>query len=374
MIKSYIVRLFPTKEQEQLFWQHIGASRFIWNYMLDLQEKRYAKGEKYLNAYGMNYFLTHMRKIKDYEWMNSISILTFRSTCKNLAKAYKDYSENKKGHPHLKERKQSKKSYCAGQISFSEQSVYIPKIGEIKYQSNYSFSQSSQQKFINPCVSYSPNGKWLLSFGMECESQAPTLNDFSMGIDLGVKELAVVACGNEHLVFHNKNKSSKVRKLRNKLKHLQRTLARKYRVNGNYEETANVRKLKNKIKRLSFHITNVQKDYLHKTTHELVNKLPKRVVMETLNVQGMMKNRHLARAIQEQCFYEFMRQMKYKCEWNGIKFVQVDRFFPSSKTCSCCGAIKKDLKLKDRVFKCPECSNTIGRDYNAALNLMRYGA
>lgn len=133
-----------------------------------------------------------------------------------------------------------------------------------------------------------------------------------------------------------------------------------------------MRKLKNKIKRLSFHIASVQKDYLHKTTYNLVNKLPKRVVMETLNVQGMMKNRHLARAIQEQCFYEFMRQMKYKCEWSGIEFVQVDRFFPSSKTCSCCGAIKKDLKLKDRVFKCSECGNVIDRDYNAALNLMRY--
>ena len=376
MIKSYIIRLFPTKEQEQLLWQHIGASRFIWNYMLDLQEKRYAEGEKHLSAFGMGYVLTEIKKKEEYEWLKSIALHSLQTVCADLAKSYDSFFKKQKGHPHFKSRKKSKPIYplpCdVGGVWFSENEVQIPKIGKIKYHSNYVLPYGRKQKFINPRISYSPNGKWLLSFGMECESQVPVLNDFSMGIDLGVKELAVAACGDERLVFHNKNKSSKVRKIKNKLKHLQRVLARKYRVNGNYKETANVRKLKNKIKRLSFHIANVQKDYLHKTTHELVNKLPKRVVMETLNVQGMMKNRHLARAIQEQCFYEFMRQMKYKCEWNGIEFVQVDRFFPSSKTCSCCGTIKKDLKLKDRVFKCSECGNTIDRDYNAALNLMRY--
>ena len=119
----------------------------------------------------------------------------------------------------------------------------------------------------------------------------------------------------------------------------------KFRVNDSYEETSNIRKTKKKIKRLYYHIANIRKDYLHKTTHELISKCPKRVVMETLCVQDLMKNKHLAKYIQEQCFYEFKRQMKYKCEWNGIEFVEVERYYPSSKTCSCCGAIKKDLKL-----------------------------
>lgn len=113
-------------------------------------------------------------------------------------------------------------------------------------------------------------------------------------------------------------------------------------------------------------------NYVHQVTHVLVSMLPMRVVMEDLDVSGMMKNRHLSRAIQEQCFFEFLRQMRYKCEWNGIKFLQADRFYPSSKTCSCCGAIKHGLKLSDRIFVCTECNTVIDRDYNAAINLMRY--
>ena len=113
-------------------------------------------------------------------------------------------------------------------------------------------------------------------------------------------------------------------------------------------------------------------NYVHQVTHSLVSMLPMRVVMEDLDVSGMMKNRHLSRAIQEQCFFEFLRQMRYKCEWKGIKFLQADRFYPSSKTCSCCGAIKHDLKLSDRIFVCTECKTVIDRDYNAAINLMRY--
>ena len=143
-----------------------------------------------------------------------------------------------------------------------------------------------------------------------------------------------------------------MRQLNRKLAHYQRNLARKYSVNGSYEETSNVRKTKKKIKRLYYHISNIRKDYLHKTTHELISKCPKRVVMETLSVQDMMK---------------------YKCEWNGIEFVEVERYYPSSKTCSCCGAIKKDLKLNDRIYHCGACGLTIDRDYNAAVNLMRYG-
>ena len=120
-------------------------------------------------------------------------------------------------------------------------------------------------------------------------------------------------------------------------------------------------------------LSNIHSNYIHQTTHTLVSFLPKRVVMEDLNILGMMKNRHLSMAVQDQRLCEFIRQMKYKCEWNGIEFIQADRFYPSSKTCSCCGNVKKDLKLKDRTFVCSECGFTLDRDLNAAINLMRYG-
>ena len=357
-------------------WRHIGASRFIWNYMLALQQERYKNGEKHLSAYGMNYVLTDVKHSDGYEWLNDISCSTLQRTCADLAKAYDGFFKKQTGFPKFKSRKKSKPSFALadaiGKVWFSETCVNIPTVGKVAYKTNYNIPLGRDKKFANPRISYTANHKWIITVGVDCESQAPMLTDKPMGIDLGVKELAVVAFGDEQIVFHNKNKSKKVRQLRRKLKHLQRNLARKYRTNGSYEETNAIKELKDQIKRLYFHISNIQRDYIHQTTHTLVSLLPKIVTMEDLNVKGMMRNRCNSRAIGEQCFSEFIRQMKYKCEWNGIEFFQVDRFYPSSKTCSCCGAIKKDLKQGDRTYICKECGTVIDRDYNAAINLMKY--
>lgn len=376
MIKSKIIRLFPTKEQEQKFLRHVGASRFIWNYMLALQIKRYEDGEKYLGAFGMNYLLTELKKTDELSWLYNVSNSMLQRSCADLARAYDDFFKKRKGFPKFKSRKKAKPSFPLadgiGKVWFSEHVVTIPVIGKVAYKTNYNIPYGNKQKFTNPRISYTANGKWLLTLGVECETQAPTSTNKPMGIDLGIKEMAVVSFNNECYVFNNRNKSRRARELRCKLKHYQRCLARKYRMNGSYAETQNIRKNKEKIKLLYYHIANAQKDYIHQTTHTLVSMKPKRVVMEDLNVQGMMKNRHLSKAIQEQCFYEFIRQMKYKCEWNGIEFIQADRFYPSSKTCSYCGAYKRDLKLSDRMFHCSECGAELNRDYNAAINLMRY--
>ena len=196
-----------------------------------------------------------------------------------------------------------------------------------------------------------------------------------MGVDLGVKDLAVVEFNNEKIVFHNINKSKKVRILKKRIQHTQRTISRKYECNrkgSKYFKTNNILKEETKLRKLHYRLANIRNNYIHQTTHSLVKLLPKRVVMEDLNVTGMMSNRHLSKAIQEQGFNEFIRQMRYKCEWNNIEFVQVDRFYPSSKTCSNCGCIKSNLKLKDRTYVCEDCGFTIDRDYNAAINLSRY--
>lgn len=376
MIKSKIIRLFPTKEQEQKLWRHVGASRFIWNYMLALQIKRREEGEKHLNAFGMNYLLTELKKTDELSWLYKVSNATLQRSCADLAGAYDSFFKKRSGFPKFKSRKRSKPSFPLrsdiGAVWFSETTVRIPIIGKVAYKTNYVLPFGSKQKFSNPRISYTANGKWLLTLGTECETQAPVLTNKSMGIDLGIKELAVVSFGNECVVFGNKNKSRQMRQLRRKLAHHQRNLARKYRMNGSYAETRGIRRDKEKIRRLYYHISNSQKDYIHQTTHKLISMRPKRVVMEDLNVRGMMKNRHLSKAVQEQCFYEFIRQMRYKCEWNGIEFVQADRFYPSSRTCSCCGGYKKELKLSDRIFHCTECGAELDRDYNAAINLMRY--
>ena len=218
--------------------------------------------------------------------------------------------------------------------------------------------------------------KYFISFGLECENQTRELNDYSMGIDLGVKDLAVISYGENSLVFHNINKSSKVKKLYRELKHLQRSISRKYETNkqGNkYVKTNNIIKAEEKLRKINKKISDIRNNYIHQTTHKLIELLAKRVVMEKLNVLGMMKNKHLAKVIGEQNFYKFIEYMKYKCEWNGIEFIQVDRFYPSSKKCSCCGNIKKDLKLSDRVYVC-KCGLNIDRDLNAAVNLKNYVA
>ena len=377
MIKGFKIRIYPTKEQEELIWKHIHASRFIWNYMLDLQQKNYADGGKFISAFGMHYLLPGIKKQGGFEWLNEVSSQMLKRTCGDLAEAYKRFFGGS-GFPKFKSRKRAKPAFpvCCDRFYFKDGCAQIQKLGRVKYKSDFIFPEGRGQKFSNVRVSFI-NGKYMLSFGMECENQTPKLTDNSMGIDLGIKELAVVACGDKQVVFHNINKSKKVRDLNKRIRHAQRSISRKYeesrkRNGGRYEKTNNIHKEENKLRRLQARKANIRQNYLHQTTHALVSMLPKKVVMEDLHVSGMMKNKHLSKAVQEQCFYEFIWQMRYKCEWNGIEFIQVPRFYPSSKTCSCCGSIKHDLKLSDRMFVCPNCGAVIDRDYNAAINLSRY--
>lgn len=378
MIKSYKIRLFPTQDQEKKMWQHIGASRFIWNYMLAEQQRRYEAGEKHMSSFDMNKLLPSVKKVDGYEWLYDISANTLQRSCADLAKSYDNFFKEKARHPRFKSRKKDRPSFPLrdgiGSLLFEEGVVHLPKLGKVSYKTNYNIPFGRDKKFSNPRIHQNAKGKWILSFGIECESQAPELTDKPMGIDLGIKETATVAFGDEHLVFHNINKSRKVRVLEKRLKHMQRCVSRKYQSNGSYEKTSNIIKQEAKIKKLHARLANIRLDYTHQMTHKLVSLLPCRVIMEDLNVTGMMKNRHLSKAVQQQIFGEFIRQMKYKCEWNSIAFVQVNRFYPSSKTCSACGCIKHNLKLSDRVYTCPECGHTIDRDLNAAINLMRYEA
>ena len=376
MIKTLKIRLLPTKEQEQLMWKHVGCSRWIYNYMLDLQKKRYDSGEKYLSAFGMINEVTPLKKQEEYSWLNEVSRQTLDRTCQDVNSAFQNFFSKRTKYPRFKSRKRSKPNFPVrdniGCVYFQDGYAMLPKIGKVKYKSNYIIPQGNKQKFSNPRVS-NKNGKWVLTVGVEYENQVINKTSTSMGIDLGVKELAVVAYGDKQLVFHNINKSKRVRNLKSKLKHLQRKVSRKYHTNKTWDKSRNIEKLEKQIAEIHYHLSNIRQNYIHQTTRKLVDLLPYRVVMEDLNISGMMKNKHLSKQIQEQCFFEFIRQMQYKCEWAGIEFVQVDKFYPSSKTCSHCGNIKHNLKLSDRTFICEECGQIVDRDYNAAINLMKYG-
>lgn len=377
MIKGYKMRLYPTKEQEQLMWKHIGCCRYIWNWMLAYQKERYRNGEKHLSGFDMINLLKPLKNDGEYEWLYEVSNTSLQKVCRDLDGAYKEFFKKSRGYPKFKSKKRAKTSYPVNEerLHFiDKQFVQIQKLGRVRYKTDFDLPIGRGHKFSNARITY-VNGKWMLSFGMECENQTPQLNDSSMGIDLGVKDLAIAEFNGECFSFHNINKSKKMKELNKKITHLQRSISRKYEKNkqGNkYVKTNNIIREEEKLRKLYARITNIRHNYIHQTTHELISKLPCRVVMEDLNVSGMMKNRHLSKAIAEQCFYEFIRQMEYKCEWNGIEFIQADRFYPSSKTCSCCGCVKSDLKLSDRTYICECCGLVIDRDYNAAINLSRY--
>ena len=399
MIQSFKIRLFPTQVQEEKLWEHVHAARKVWNWGLNYEMELYKNGEKHLSVYSLKKVLTQEKKSEELKWLNKVSSQTLSIVILDLGRAYDDFFDIKparftkakiakaartgkkltsydlEGHPKFKSIKDNDFKFPIRfeHTYFVDGHVNVEKIGKIAYRTDRRLPQGVNAcKVTNPRIKRAGE-KWILSFGMERDSQAFELTNKSLGIDLGIKETATASFGGEQIVYHNINNSKRVRKLERKKKHLQRSLSRKYRVNGDYKQTKQVVKTKALKQKVESKLSNIRKNYTHQTTHELITLLPKRVVMEDLSIKNLMKNRHLAEAIQKQCWGEFIRQMKYKCKWRGIEFIQAYKFYPSSKKCSGCGAKKKDLKLKDRVYKCNECGLTMDRDYNAALNLERYG-
>ena len=224
---------------------------------------------------------------------------------------------------------------------------------------------------MNPRISFD-GLNWWISVCVEFPDFKETLNDDGIGIDLGIKDLAVCSDGN---TYKNINKSQTVKKLGKRKRRLQRSVSRKYEQNkekGKYCKTNNIVKNEKLLLKVNHRLANIRKNYLNQTTSEIVNRKPRFICIEDLNVSGMMKNRHLSKAVQNQGFFEFRKQLECKCADNGIQLIVADRFYPSSKLCSCCGNIKKDLKLSDRVYRCG-CGNVIDRDFQASLNLKAYG-
>ena len=370
MNKGIKIRLFPTKEQEILMFKSIGCSRFVYNWALNRCNERYEQGEKY-SIKEIRKEFTQFKKNEDYKWLNEGSNTTMVEAIRNLDKAFQNFFERIGKYPNFKTKRKSRQSFYVryDNLYFKDDVCNIEKIGKVKFKTNYAIPKC---KYKNPYCSY--DGRyWYLSFGIEVEENQTTLNkDLSLGIDLGVKDLAV--CSNE-VKFKNINKTKRVKKLKKRLKRLQRQISRKYEANkeGNkFVKTNNIIKLEKQIKLLYRKLSNIRNNHIHQATNKIIKLKPYRIVMENLNVSGMMKNKHLSKAIAEQCFYEFIRQIKYKSKFNGIEFIQVDRFYPSSKKCSCCGNIKKELKLKERTYICNECGNRIGRDLNASINLANY--
>lgn len=373
MIKSIKIRLFPTKEQEILMFKSCGIARFTYNWGLSKWEEMYKSGLKPSKAMIRKEFNNTIKKQDEYKWLYEVSGQVTAQAFDDLNTAYQNFFKGIAKKPKFKTKKHSRKSFYVRYdvIKFKNNTVNMEKIGKVKYLSNHKIPKLD--KYMNPRCSF--DGKyWYLTFGFEQDENKVELNkELSVGIDLGVKDLAIINCLDKPI--KNINKTKEVRRLKKKLKRLQRQVSRKYEMNKEgkkFVKTNNILKLEQQIKLIHRKLTNIRDNHIHQATSMIVKLKPYRVVMEDLNISGMMKNKHLAKAIQEQNLYEFIRQMKYKCEFNGIEFIQVDRFYPSSKICSCCGFKKDNLKLSDRIYECDNCGEVIDRDKNASINLGNY--
>ncbi|MGG0176826.1 RNA-guided endonuclease InsQ/TnpB family protein [Gottfriedia acidiceleris] len=367
MILARRVRLRPTKDQEIQLWKSVGTARWAYNWALAKQEENYKTGGKFISDGILRKELTVLKQSDEFSWLYEVSNNVTKQAIKDLCEAYKKFFKGISDKPRFKSRRKSKSSFYNDNVKMKVDGnkVLIEKVGWVVVSECI-----PDEKFFNPRISQ--DGKyWYLSVGIKELRPIVELTNVSLGIDVGIKELAVCSDGTRK---KNINKTSIVRRAEKRLRRLQRQISRKYEMNkeGNrFVKTSNIIKINKKIQHLYRRLTNIRLNHLHQSTSEIVKTKPYRIVMETIDIKGMMKNKHLSKAIAKQCLFKFKCQMKYKCEKYGVEFVEADRWYPSSKTCSSCGHKKNDLKLSERLFIC-EYGHEIDRDLNAAINLSQY--
>ena len=377
--------LIPNNKQKTKLFQYANTARFAYNWALGREKENYKNGGKFISDRDLRKEFTQLKKTDEYSWLNKIDCDVTKQAIKDACNAYKRFFKGYSKFPKFKSRKHSMLSFYQDnvKIKFSDTHVKLMLVsgkGKASSKRNQKFCRvllvehnriPTDCKYINPRIKYD-GLNWYLTIGIEYEDSTAIPSNEGIGIDLGIKDLAICSDSNK---YKNINKTQKIKKLEKQKRRLQRSISRSYEKNKkgeSYCKTNNVIKKEKLLLKLNHRLTNIRQDYLHKTTTKIVKTKPSYIVLEDLNVSGMMKNKHLSKAVQQQGFYEFRRQIEYKSAWNNISIIIADRFFPSSKLCSCCGNIKKDLKLSDRIYKC-ECGNVIDRDYQAALNLKRYG-
>ncbi len=382
MVKAIKVMLIPNNVQQTKLFQYAGASRFAYNWALAREMENYEKGGRFIPDTELRKEFTRLRNSDEYAWLLNVSNNVTKQAIKDACSAYKNFFKGLQRYPRFKAKKKSMPKFYQDNIKIQFRDTHVKFEG-------FSFSRKANKqklnwvklaehgriptdaKYRNPRVSFD-GLNWWISVCVEFPDCRDRSNHDGIGIDLGIKDLAICSDGN---TYKNINKSQTVKKLEKCKRRLQRSVSRKYEHNkkgGSYCKTNNIVKKEKLLLKVNHRLANIRKDYLNQTTSEIVNRKPRFICIEDLNVSGMIKNRHLSKAVQNQGFFEFRKQLEYKCNDRGIQLIVADRFYPSSKRCSCCGKIKKDLRLSDRTYKC-ECGNVIDRDFQASLNLKAYG-
>ena len=365
MLRAYKYRIYPTDEQKVLFAKTFGCCRFVYNWALNLKITAYKERKETLG----NVYLTNLMKSElkaEHEWLSEVNSQSLQSALRNLDTAYTNFFRNTTavGFPRFKSRKDRQSFLCPQhcRVDFTDGTITVPKAKDIPAVLHRKFKGTVK----TVTVSMTPSGKYYASVLVDTSMQEiqplePVLRT-SLGIDLGIKSLAVCSDGR---TFEN---PKNLQKNLDRLAVLQKRLSRKRKGSENRN------KARVKVARLQERIANCRRDNLHKITHALTHDNQVRTIcMEDLNVKGMQRNHHLAGSVGDASFGMFLTLLEYKCRWYGVNLVKIDRFAPSSKTCRKCGCVYKGLKLSERSWTCPECGAHHDRDFNAACNIKDFG-
>ncbi|MGU8719182.1 RNA-guided endonuclease InsQ/TnpB family protein [Clostridium perfringens] len=387
MKRAYKMEINPTQEQKSKINRTIGVSRFIYNFYIAYNKEIYEREGKFVSGIDFSKWLNneYIPNNQEMKWIKEVSSKATKQAIMNGDKAFRDFFKKAKGFPRFKKKKnQDVKAYFPKNNktdwTIERHRVKIPTLGWVRLKEfgyipinsivkSGTVSQKADRYYVSILVEETDIEISNSNIGMKIFNN----NNEGIGIDLGIKEFAVCSDG---IKFKNINKTSTVKKVEKKLKREQRKLSRKYESlkirNKNIKEgratRQNIQKQIVKVQKLHQRLANIRTDYINKTVSKIVKQKPSYVTIEDLNVKGMMKNKHLSKAIVSQKFFEFKTKLISKCKQNNIELRIVDRFYPSSKTCSNCGKVKKDLKLSDRIYKC-SCGFNIDRDLNASINL-----
>ena len=375
MLKSFKTELNPTQEQKSRINRTIGTCRYVYNFYLACNKERHDNGEKFMTGKSFSVWLNneYIPNHPDKAWIKDVYSKAVKKSIEDGCTAFTRFFKQQSAFPNFKKKgKSDVKMYFVKNnpkdCACERHRIKIPTLGWVRLkEKGYLPTTKDGWKIRSGTVSVKAD-RYYVSVLVEIpDTPAVNNNKDGIGIDLGIKNLAVVSNGN---TYKNINKSAKLKKLEKQLCREQRCLSRKYEnlKKGEVTQRANIQKQKLKVQKLHRRIDNIRTDYINKTIAEIVKTKPSYITIEELNVSGMMKNRHLSKAVASQKFYEFRTRLKAKCDENGIELRVVDRFYPSSKICHCCGRIKKDLKLSDRVYRCT-CGYVEDRDFNASLNL-----
>ena len=375
MLKSFKTEINPTEEQKVKIRKTIGTCRYIYNFYLAHNKELHDNGEKFMSGKSFSVWLNneYLPQNPDKLWIKEVSSKSVKRSIENGCVAFTRFFKHQSAFPNFKKKgKSDVKMYFVKNnpkdCRCERHRMNIPSLGWVRMKEKGYVPTTKDGYVIKSGHVSIKAGRYYVSVLIEIpNNKIANHSKEGIGIDLGLKDFAIVSNGK---TYKNINKSAKLKKLEKQLIREQRSLSRKYEnlKKGESTQRANIQKQKLKVQKLHHKIDAIRTDYINKTIAEIVKTKPSYITIEDLNVSGMMKNKHLSKAVASQKFYEFRTKLQAKCKESGIELRVVDRWYPSSKTCHCCGAIRKDLKLSDRIFRC-DCGYIEDRDFNAALNL-----